>query len=49
MNVVPPALEKTRGTELVEVQQTASAGRRNQLVDLAGTLIGSIIRSALGG
>jgi hypothetical protein len=50
MNVVPPALGKSRGTELVEVtEQAASEHRRNQLIDLAGSLIGSIIRSALGG
>jgi hypothetical protein len=30
-------------------KQDVSEHRRNQLIDLAGSLIGSIIRSALGG
>ncbi len=58
MNAVPPALEGTRGmpslptgttgTTLVEATEQAKQGRTKQLVDLAGSFIGSVIKSTLG-
>lgn len=37
------------GMALVQATEQATQGRTKQLVDLAGTLIGSIIKSTLGG
>jgi hypothetical protein len=60
MNAIPPALKgqsvpalastnASTGAVLVEAtNQAASQGSRKQLVDLAGSFIGSIIRSTLG-
>jgi hypothetical protein len=59
MNVVPPALQaagskvpalpKAVGTTIVEATEQAKKGFRKEFVDIAGSFIGSIIRSALGG
>jgi hypothetical protein len=44
-----PKTTGTTGTTLVEAtEQATSQGNRKQLVDLAGSFIGSIIRSMLG-
>lgn len=48
MNVVPPALGRSRGSELVDATKEAKteSGRAN-LAGLVGTLIGSIIKSII--
>jgi len=43
-----PTTTGTTGTALVQATEQATQGRSKQLVDLAGTFIGSIIRSTLG-
>ena len=60
MNAIPPALEGpkgelslpktsgTTGTTLVEAADQAAQGRTKQLVDLAGSFIGNVIKSTLG-
>ena len=51
-NSIMPSLPQTTGTTgtaLVEATEQAKQGRTKQLVDLGGSLIGSIIRSTLGG
>jgi hypothetical protein len=52
MNALPQAvgtMPSTTGAVLVQAEQAASRGDRKQLVELAGSFIGSIIKSALGG
>lgn len=54
MNVVPPSLDHTRGSELVDATKDASSesGKR-KLAELAGSFIGSavgsIVKSVSGG
>ena len=50
MNVVPPSLNQSRGSELVDAAKQASSDTgKNKLGELAGTIIGSIIKSVLNG
>jgi hypothetical protein len=45
---LPQATTGTTGTAVVEATDQAAQGKRKQLVDLAGSFIGSMIRSTLG-
>jgi len=48
MNVVPPSLNQSRGSELVDAtKQASSATGRNTITEHVGTLIGSIIKSVI--
>jgi uncharacterized protein YqgC (DUF456 family) len=48
MNVVPPSLNQSRGSELVEAtKDAASEAGRSKIAELVGTVIGSIIKTVM--
>ncbi len=50
MNVVPPSLNQSRGSELVDAsKQAASETGKNRIAELVGTVLGSIAKTMMEG
>lgn len=49
MNVVPPALGRSRGSELVDATQASAEARRGKLAELGSGLISSVVEGITKG